>query len=96
MVAAGLTVAVLSVAVLIGWHFHFIPLIQVLPTLAPMQRMTALGFMLCGIALVLAGAGRKRATAICALIVLALAGAVCLEYALGADFGIDQLLGRAP
>ena len=92
--AAGLIVAGLSVAVLIGWYIHFIPLIQVFPTLAPMQRMTAVGFLLSGCALLLTASGRKRATGFLALAVLILAVAVCLEYALGIDFGIDQLLGR--
>jgi PAS domain S-box-containing protein len=93
MMAAGLLVVALSVAVLVGWYIHFIPLIQVIPTLAPMQRMTALGFLLCGCALILAAAGRKAATTALALVVLILAVAVCLEYALGVDFRIDQLLG---
>ncbi|HEX7286441.1 MAG TPA: PAS domain S-box protein [Candidatus Angelobacter sp.] len=93
MQAAGVLISGLAVAVLIGWHFHSLRLIQVLPNLAPMQRMTALGFLLSGIALLFAAAGRRRAVAVCAWIVLALSAAVCLEYALNADFGIDQLLG---
>lgn len=92
--AAGLSVSALAVAVLVGWYIHFVPLIQVLPALAPMQRMTAVGFLLSGIALVLLSTGRKRAAGVCGLAVFVLASAVCLEYALDADFGIDQLLGR--
>lgn len=92
--AAGLILVGLSVAVLIAWYIHFIPLIQIVPTLAPMQRMTALCFLLSGCALILTSAGRKQATTVLALVVLILAMAVILEYALSADFGIDQLLGR--
>src|SRR6476620_12484604 len=92
--AAGLIVVCVGAAVLIAWQVHFIPLIQIFPTLAPMQRMTALSFLLSGSALILAGTGRKLATLVLALVVCILAVAVCLEYALGADFGIDQLLGR--
>ena len=94
MQAAGLSVSALAVAVLVGWYIHSRSLIQVLPDLAPMQRMTALGFLLSGVALVLLSTGRKRAAGVCGLAVFILSGAVCLEYALGADFGIDQLLGR--
>jgi PAS domain S-box-containing protein len=92
--AAGLILVGLSVAVLIAWYIHFTPLIQIVPTLAPMQRMTALCFLLSGCALILTSAGRKQATTVLALVVLILAMAVILEYALSADFGIDQLLGR--
>src|SRR5580765_1666718 len=92
--AAGLIVVWVGVAVLIAWRIHFIPLIQIFPTLAPMQRMTALGFLLSGCALIFASTGRKRATGGLALAVFVLGAAVGLEYALGADFGIDQLLGH--
>ena len=48
---------ILSVAVLLGWHVHSIPLIQVLPTLTPMQRMTSVGLLLSSVALILAATG---------------------------------------
>jgi PAS domain S-box-containing protein len=91
--AAGGGICALAVAVLIGWQIHSRSLIQVIPTLAPMYRMTAVSFLLSGIALLFLNAGRKRAVVICASITLLLVMLVCLEYATGADFGIDQLLG---
>ncbi|HSK43570.1 MAG TPA: PAS domain S-box protein [Candidatus Binatia bacterium] len=94
MMAAGLMVVALSVAVLVGWYIHFIPLIQVIPTQTPTHRMTALAYLLSGCALILTALCRKRATGFLALIVFILAVAVCLEYVLGADFGLDELLGR--
>jgi PAS domain S-box-containing protein len=94
MQAAGLSVAGLSVAVLIGWYIHFIPLIQIFPTQTPTHRMTALGLLLSGIALILTASGRDQAAKALALVVFLQAVAVCLEYALGTDFGIDELLGR--
>jgi PAS domain S-box-containing protein len=94
MMAAGLLVVALSVAVLVGWYIHFIPLIQVIPTQTPTHRMTALAYLLSGCALILTALGRKRASGFLALVVFILAVAVCLEYVLGADFGIDELLGR--
>ena len=95
MLAAGAVVSVLSVAVLVGWHVHSVPLIQVLPTLTPMQRMTALGLLLSSVALILAAAGHRRTALICALFVLVEATLVGLEYVLNTSFGIDQLLGPA-
>jgi PAS domain S-box-containing protein len=90
---AGVLICVLAIAVLIGWQIHSLKLVQVLPGLAPMKRMTAAAFLLSGIALLFLSAGRKWAARACAAVVLALGVAVCVEYAFGADFGIDQLLG---
>ncbi len=94
MLTTGCAVAGLGTAVLVAWHVHFIPLIQALPGHTPMHRMTALGFLLSGVALVFTAAGRKRAAAALALAPLIIAVLVWFEYALGADFAIDQILGR--
>ena len=93
MLAAGAVVSVLSVAVLVGWHVHSIPLIQVLPTLTPMQRMTAVGLLFSSVALILAATGHRLAALVCALFVLVEATLTGLEYVLNTSFGIDQLLG---
>lgn len=47
--------AVLGVQVLAGWYLRSPALIQVAPAFVPMQYNTALGFLLSGIALVVAG-----------------------------------------
>ncbi|HVG91277.1 MAG TPA: PAS domain S-box protein [Alphaproteobacteria bacterium] len=73
---------------------HSILLIQILPSLAPMQRMTALSFALCGLALCLTATGRRNAAAACALPPLLIALAVGAEYLLNVSLGIDELLGR--
>src|SRR5262245_64298637 len=51
--AAGGGVCALGVAVLIGWQIHSPLLVQVVPTLDPMTPMTALSFVLSGIAMLL-------------------------------------------
>jgi PAS domain S-box-containing protein len=94
VLTAGLTAGAIGAIVLVGWRIHSILLIQVVPTAAPTQRMTALAFLLSGIAMVLAGAGRRRAAAVFALVVFLEATVVFLEYALNTKFGIDELLGR--
>lgn len=91
--AAGSGICALGIVVLIGWQIHSLVLIQGVPTLAPMHRMTAFSFLLSGIALLLLNAGHRRAAAFCARFTLLLAIVICLEYALGTNFGIDQLLG---
>jgi PAS domain S-box-containing protein len=59
-----------------------------------MQRMTALGFLFCGLALVLMSTERRRLAAMCAALPFLIAALTSLEYFFDADFGIDQLLGR--
>ncbi|HET7870989.1 MAG TPA: PAS domain S-box protein, partial [Terriglobales bacterium] len=86
-------ICALGLTVLIGWQIHATRLIQVMSALAPMQRLTAAGFLLSGIGLIFTNTGRKRATLVCALPLIVLGCAVLLEYLTGADFGIDQLLG---
>ena len=90
---AGMASLLLGLAVLAGWWAHSIALIQITPSLAPMQRMTALSFTLCGLALCLMAMGRRKAAAACVVLPLFIAAAVVLEYMFDVDFGIDQLLG---
>ncbi len=82
----------LGVVVLVGWHTHNVTLIQVLPTFVPMQYNTALGFLVCGLGLLLAvRASAKGALAFGAL--AAMVGILTLiEYVFGVELGIDQLL----
>jgi PAS domain S-box-containing protein len=94
MLTAGGAVAGLGAAVLVAWHLHFIPLIQVLPGRTPTHRMTALGLFLGGMGLVFAAVNRRWAAGFCAALLLAMAGMVLAEYVLGANFGFDELLGR--
>jgi PAS domain S-box-containing protein len=94
MLTAGCAVAGLGGAVLVAWHLHFIPLIQALPGRTPTHRMTALGLLLSGTGSALAAVNRRRAAALCATLVFTLASLVLVEYALGANFGIDELPGR--
>jgi len=91
---AAVIVAVLGITALFGWHFHITALVQILPTLVPSQRMTAVGFVLMGAALFAGTRGHRVATVICTLVVLVQAILVCLEYALNISFGMDELLGH--
>jgi len=94
--AAGSVSAVLGVAVLLGWHFGYLPLIQVFPAVAaPMQRLTALGFLLSGAALIFLARGRRRTAAALELLVFLFALLVIFEYLFGINLGIDEIFGRA-
>ncbi|MFL5520545.1 MAG: ATP-binding protein [Gemmatimonadales bacterium] len=92
---AGL-LGVIGVLVVIGWLTDSELLIRVVPTYPPAQFNAALGLL--GLAVSLWGFShrRRRVMAGGALFAAALGGATLVEYALGADLGIDQLLVRTP
>lgn len=90
----GISSSLLGVAVLVGWAIDSVLLIQIRHNLAPMQRMTALSFLLCGLALVFIVAGRRRLAALCAALPALIAWLVGLEYLLGTNLGIDELGGH--
>ena len=91
-VAAGLATLILGLIVIYGWHTRTLTLIQVLPTFVPMQYNTALGFVLCGASLLLICFGRSRWAVWTSSFAAAVGGMTLLEYIVGTDFGIDELL----
>lgn len=88
---AGGFLILLGGAALIGWLFRISPLVQVLPGLVPMQFNTALCFVLCGAALILASSGARAFALPCLLVVLFLCLTTLAQYAFRIDAGIDRL-----
>ncbi len=84
---------VLGILALLGWAVHSSLLVQVFPHLAPMQRNTALNMVFGGFALMGIIAARPKLVFHCCGVLGVVAGASFLEYVLGINFGIDQLLG---
>ncbi len=94
-VCGALTV-LLGSAVLLGWVLRWPLLIQVTPNLAPMQRNTAVSFILTGIALLGIVLVKPRLILIPSAIAAALSAGTILEYLFfRGGFGIDELLGVA-
>ncbi|HEX6434805.1 MAG TPA: PAS domain S-box protein, partial [Gemmatimonadales bacterium] len=93
-VASGASVAALGGLVVAGWLTVAVALIQVLPGLPPMQYNTALGFMICGAALLAAALDLGRPTALLGGLAAALGLATLCQYLFHADLGIDNLLGE--
>lgn len=89
--ASGASVAALGGLVVAGWLTVALALIQVLPGLPPMQYNTAIGFMVCGAALLSAALELRRPTALLGGLAAAMGLATLLEYLFHADLGIDQL-----
>src|ERR1019366_7000662 len=91
----GALAILLGSVVLVGWAIHSAFLIQVAPNLAPMQRNTAVNFILSGIALLGIVIAKPRLVIICTAITAALSVGSILEYLFHVNFGIDELLGIA-
>jgi signal transduction histidine kinase len=94
-VLCGFVAILLGAIVLVGWAVHSTLLIQVAPHLTPMQRNTAAGFVLSGLALLGVVTNRLRLTLVGSALVAVLTLATLLEYLFYASFGIDELLGAA-
>ena len=90
--ASGASVAALGGLVVAGWLTVAVALIQVLPGFPPMQYNTALGFMICGAALLSAALDLRRPTALLGALAAVIGLATVLQYFFQTDVGIDQLL----
>ena len=89
----GALAILLGFVVLLGWAIHSAFLIQVAPDLAPMQRNTAAGFALSGLALLGIVMRKPRLTFIGSALAASLPVVTLLEYLFRANFRIDELLG---
>src|SRR5512145_2238174 len=87
--------AVLGLMILVSWHVGYAELVQVGPTMAPMQYNSALSFVLSGIGLLALTLGWSRLAAACGAVVTLIGSLTLIEYLFGINLGIDQLLMRA-
>jgi signal transduction histidine kinase len=85
------------VVLVVGWWLGVEGVTRVLPGLVSMKANTALGFVLAGLAIApfVRHRAPRFADGLGALLAL-LGGATVLQYATGADLGIDQLLAADP
>jgi PAS domain S-box-containing protein len=90
--ASGASAAALGGLVVAGWLTVAVALIQVLPGFPPMQYNTALGFMICGAALLTAALDLRRPTALLGGLAAVIGLATLGQYFFQADLGIDDLL----
>ena len=90
--ASGASVAVLGGLVVAGWLTVAVALVQVMPGMPPMQYNTALGFMICGAALLAATLDLRRPTALLGGLAAVLGLATLFENLFQRNLGIDDLL----
>ena len=84
----------LGALVIIGWHARLPALVQVRPTFVPMQYNTALGFLLGGVGALLLIWRRPRLAVACGAAAGVVGVLTLIEYGLGVDLHVDQLLMR--
>jgi PAS domain S-box-containing protein len=89
-VACGAATVLLGGVVIVGWVARSPTLVQVLPTLVPMQFNTALGLAGAGASLLLQAKGRPRAALLALAVPLLLGGATLLQDYGHMELGIDQ------
>lgn len=87
---AGLSVLVLAALVIVGWFSGQRTLVQVMPGWVPMQFNTALGFALCGGAVLALATGRLWMTGLLSIVVALLGGATLSQMVFGFNLGIDN------
>ena len=87
----GWAVALLGATVMVGWHLHIKPLLQIHPSFVPMQYNTALGFLLSGLACVALQRSKPRLTWLLSAGVFLIGGLTLWQIATGANLHIDQL-----
>ncbi|EQC47888.1 ATP-binding protein [Bacteriovorax sp. Seq25_V] len=88
---SGLFSIVISVIVMIGWHFKINVLIQLNPDFVPMQFNTALGFFMSGLGFATYVFDLKKMRRILAILLFVLSSVTLLQYIVNMSFGIDQL-----
>jgi signal transduction histidine kinase/sensor domain CHASE-containing protein/ActR/RegA family two-component response regulator len=91
-VIAGIAILALGLTILAGWHIHNVILVQLDPTFAPMHYNAALSFVLCGTGLLALAWRRSRIAAVGSAGAGIIGFLTLLEYLLGVNLGIDQLL----
>ena len=91
LILSGGSVAILGILVILGWHIQNVKLIQVFPNFVPMQYNTAIGFLLCGIGLILRVYNLLRLSVICGATVVTLGLLTLVQYIFNLNIGIDQL-----
>ncbi len=96
VLSAGAVAALGAFVLVVGWFGGVDLVTRVHPDLESMKANTAVGFVLVGGALALADGRTARASAVLGALGLALGAATVLEYALGLELGIDELLVDDP
>jgi PAS domain S-box-containing protein len=89
---AGVAVASFGLLIIASWYAHWQPILQMVPTTAPMQYNTALCFILSGAGLFLLTTSREKFASWLGGAAASIAMLTLLEYLTGLDFGIDKIL----
>lgn len=87
-----LVIIALGTIVIFGWLTHNELVIQIIPSFAPMQFNTALGFLFAGFSLLFVLFDRKKLAGFLSILLALIGVLTLLEYIFGVNIGLDQLL----
>lgn len=90
--ACGALCVVLGLVVMVGWHTRNLTLLQIHPTFVPMGYNAALGFVVCGLGLLVMTLTPARFVFIFGLYPFLLGALTLCEYVFKINLGIDELL----
>lgn len=90
VIGSALALILLGGTVIFGWYTHDFMLVQVFPSLAPMQYNTALCFALSGLALLMSSSNRLPTLLVTALVGI-ISSLSLSEYLFSFNLGIDNL-----
>lgn len=88
---ASAAVGSLALLVMFGWIIRSVVLTQVVPSFAPMQFNTALMFLLCSVASILAMRGKRKPSLAVSALLITFSSVTFAQYLTNASFGIDTL-----
>ena len=95
VVTAGSLATALGLLVVVGWHTHNEVLLHVRPNFVAMVYNAALGFILCGTAIIAISLGRPRWATLGGVLASSIGLLTLVEYRFGVDVGIDQGLMKS-
>ncbi|CEG58442.1 sensor domain-containing diguanylate cyclase [Legionella fallonii] len=84
----------LGMAVIIGWHWHLLFIVQISPDWIAMQYNTAICFILGGLSLIALNTSAIKISRVLTFSLLILSGLTALQYFLNHDLGLDRLFIR--
>ncbi len=86
----GLLPLLMGSLAIVGWYTRSPHLVQLHPNFVPMQFNTALGFLVCGIGLLLLGFSEIQGVKVASAFILIVGGLTLFQYVTRIDCGIDQ------
>jgi hypothetical protein len=91
-ISIGTFIATTGLVVMWGWVLALPVIVQIFPIFSPMQFNTALAFFMAGVSILFLHYERKKMASVFAFFAFGIGFLTFIEYLIGRDLHIDQLL----